>query len=251
VNIVAVVGVSEAGVNFTADKVGEDIGIQIDASGEFTSLAGVQVQFDVEVAVTTTAQLAIILVGALCRAGYLYIDVSQRTRSVISDAYEELTVGLLAGEDVGHCQISIELTVVATWLARSTWFTAALSFEVLIVEVIAAIGVIEADFDFAANLIFIDIGIQVETGSKGLRLTRVHVQGDAKMTLLAGTHFSTIDILAIVAAENVDMHVVQRTRSVVGDAHVELAVGLVAREYVGHGHIGGEGSGRSSCDGAY
>lgn len=65
-NVIALVGVSEVGVNFAADQIAEDIGVQIDAGGEFSCLAGVQVQLDVEVAMPTAAQLTIVLVGTLC-----------------------------------------------------------------------------------------------------------------------------------------------------------------------------------------
>ncbi len=191
---------------------------------------------------TTAAQLTVVLVGALCGAGDLYVDIVYCARSVVGDAHEELTMGLLTGEDVGHGHVSAELTIAAAWLARSTRFAAALSLQVLVVEVVAAVGVIETNLDFASNLVFIDIGVQVEAGGEGLGLARAQVQGHAKLTLLAGAHLAIVDILAVEAAENVGMHIVQRARSVVGDAYVELTVGLAAGVDVGHGHVGGEGS---------
>ena len=199
---------------------------------------------------TTAAQVTIALVGALCGAGDLYVDIVYCARSVVGDAHEELTMGLLTGEDVGHGHVSAELTIAAAWLARSTRFAAALSLQVLVVEVVAAVGVIETNLDFASNLVFIDIGVQVEAGGEGLGLARAQVQGHAKLTLLAGAHLAIVDILAVEAAENVSVHIVQRARSVVGDAYVELTVGLAARVDVGHGHIGGEGAGGCSSNGA-
>ena len=74
-DVVAHVRVSEAGVHLAADQVGEDIGVQADAGGELTLLTRVQVQVDGEVAVAATAQVAVALVGALCGAGYLHVDV--------------------------------------------------------------------------------------------------------------------------------------------------------------------------------
>ena len=253
-DIVTRVGVSETRVHFAANQVAEDMGVQAKASGEGLGLARVQVQLDTEVAVSAAAQLAVVLVGALCGAGYLDVDIVCCARSVVGDAYMELALGLAAGIDVGHGHICAELTIVSAWFARSTRVSAAwlraLALEVFRIEVVAAIGIIETNLHFAANLVFIDIGVQVEARGEGLRLARAQVQGHPKLTLLAGAHLAIVDILAVEAAEDVGMHIVQRARSVVGDAHMELAVGLAAGIDIGHSHISAEGSGsysRGNC----
>ena len=195
----------------------------------------------------TAVRLTIVLISAIRSTSGCYIDVAQRSRPTIGDAHEELAVRLVAGVDVRHGEVSSELAVAARF--ASAWLAAALALEELVVGVVAAIGVIEANIDLTTNLIFEDTGVQVETGGNGLRLTWAQVERDTKVALLAGSLLAGVDILAVVAADNVHMHVVHIARPMIGDAHEKLAVGLIAGVDVGHCHIGGKTARGRCCNG--
>lgn len=229
----------EAGLHFTAKQVGEGVGIQVDAGGELTGLTWAHVQVDVEAAVAATAQLAIVLVSAFCRAGNSYVDVAQVAGSMVGDAHEELAMGHLAGVNVSHSQVGAELPT-GGFPRAARFATATRAFEEFAVEIVATVGVMETYIELATHLIFEDTRVQVEASSKSLGLAGVQVEGDAKIALLAGAFLAVVDIHAVVTAHHIDVHIVHGARAVVGDADEELAMGLVAGVDIGHSCIGGK-----------
>jgi len=100
--VVAAIGIIEAWVDLTADRVFEDVGVQGETGCEGLGLARVQVQGDAEVPLLAGALLTVVDIHAVVAAQHVNVDILHSARPVVGNAQEELAVGLVAGVDVGH-----------------------------------------------------------------------------------------------------------------------------------------------------
>ena len=112
------------------------------------------------------------------------------------------------------------------------------SLDFFPVVVISCVGVIEAAGDLAADAVGERVGVDLEAGGEGVGFARLKVQLEILDNLVAAGHLAVALVCGIHAAQDFNLDIVERAGAVVGDAGVDLAVGLVAGIDVRDRYIG-------------
>ena len=106
------------------------------------------------------------------------------------------------------------------------------------VGVIAGVGVVEAAVDLTTAAVGESVGVDLEAGGEGVGFARLKVQLEILDNLVAAGHLAVAFVCAFVAAQDFDFDIIECAGAVVGDAGVDLAVGLVAGIDVRDRYIG-------------